>query len=360
MKKNHKQYSLFAYMAIDYAKVALVFGGVLLAVSMVGAFLSVSMGIDVDTLKDNNVLKILNTFYTLALIGCFIYITNRRLKQYLGALNEAIRDLPNEKRQAEISYTGPREFQEIFDSFNEISEQLHHSRQEQRRLSESKQRMLSDISHDLKTPVTTISGFSKALLDGVVTGAEEKQYLEMIYKKSLHLSELVDLFYEYSRLEHPDFVLHTQREDFCKFLQVHLSQRYMELDESGFSLEADLPEEPVMLTFDRMQMTRAIDNIINNTVKHNPGGTQIFVSLQVREETLILVLADGGSGIPDSLRDSLFDPFTTADHSRNHSKGSGLGLSITKKIIERHGGTIQLLPPDGSWKTRFEIQILYK
>lgn len=344
-------------MAIDYAKVALIFWACLMLVIIVGEIILIRAHIDVVSLMNKNILQIVNTFYVLALIGSFIYITKRRLKQYLGELNKAIHDLPNEERKAEISYIGPKEFQEIYDSFNEISEQLHHSRQEQRQLSKSKQRMISDISHDLKTPVTTISGFSKALLDDVTSPEEQRHYLEIIYKKSLHLSELVDLFYEYSRMDHPDFVLHMQQGDFCKFLQIHLSQRYMELEESGFFLEVDLPEEPVMLTFDRMQMTRSIDNLINNVVKHNISGAEILVSLYYESEKVILIIADNGIGIPESLKNSLFDPFTTADYSRNHSKGSGLGLSITKKIVERHGGTIRLLPSEKHWHTRFEIQI---
>lgn len=342
-------------MAMDYIKVAIAFGLSLMILSITIGVLSVHFNIQLDTLVHRNILQLINTVYMLLLIGCFIYVTNRRLKQYLNTLNQALHQLPDVDQQAEINYNGPNEFQKIFDSFNEISKQLHKSQLEQSRLSESKQRMLSDISHDLKTPVTTISGYSKALLDGMVSSKEQNHYLTLIYKKSMHLSELVDLFYEYSRLEHPDFQLRLQKSDFCAFLQNHLAQRYTDLEERKFVLEADFPEESIQLSFDRMQMMRAIDNLLNNSVKHNTSGTHITISLSKQEDHIILLFADNGCGIPKHLHSTLFDPFTTADSSRNHSKGSGLGLSITRKIIEQHGGQIELLQPDGTMQTRFQI-----
>ncbi len=94
-------------------------------------------------------------------------------------------------------------------------------------------------------------------------------------------------------------------------------------------------------------MKRLLDNLLNNVVIHNPSGTHILAELRQENGKILLVIADSGGGIPPSLRNTLFDPFTTSNSSRNHSKGSGLGLSIVRKIAERHGGSIQLLDAAG-------------
>ena len=101
---------------------------------------------------------------------------------------------------------------------------------------------------------------------------------------------------------------------------------------------------------------RALDNIVNNSIRHNAAGIVIHASLQKEEKTAVLILEDSGSGLSDYAREHIFEPFVTGNDARN-SKGSGLGMAITKKIIEAEGGTIELLPETETWKTRFAIHL---
>ena len=221
-----------------------------------------------------------------------------------------------------------------------------------------KQKMLADISHDLKTPITVIQGYSKAIADGVVPREDEKKYLEAIKAKSENLSELINTFYEYSKLEHPEFSLSKETSDICEYFREYLALKYEELDLAGFLMEIDIPDESLNYCFDRIQLKRVFENIISNSVKSNKKGTTIFASLSIVDSIIVIRLGDDGIGIPDSLRSNIFEPFVVGNESRTSGQGTGLGLSIAKLIVEAHEGKISLLDSDKvCGRTMFEITL---
>ena len=201
--------------------------------------------------------------------------------------------------------------------------------------------MLTDISHDLKTPITVISGYANAIRDGKVPQEELPQYLQTIGNKADVLTELINSFHEYSKTQHPDFRLTTKKTDLCEFLREYLADKFNEIDLAGFSLEVDIPEQPMYYLLDGFQMRRALDNILANSLKHNRLGTRIWVAVEPSETGVILRVADNGDGIPEHLRKDVFTPFAVGDVSRSKG-GSGLGLSISQKIIQAHGWSILL------------------
>lgn len=123
-------------------------------------------------------------------------------------------------------------------------------------------------------------------------------------------------------------------------------------------LEADIEETPCMAMADPSLLLRALENLVNNAAVYNPPGTRILAYLRREGDRLRISIADDGKGIPDELREKLFEPFVTGDAARSGSHGSGLGLAITKKIILLHEGTIQAAPdPLPGWKTEFRISL---
>ena len=238
-----------------------------------------------------------------------------------------------------------------------MAQKLSESQAETRRLEQQRIKMLTDLSHDLKTPITVISGYIGAIRDGKVSSEELPQYLEIIGKKTDALTELINSFYEYSKTEHPDFRLEPVETDLCEFLREYLADKFNEIDLAGFSLEVEIPETLRLPCYlDPFQMRRALDNILGNSLRHNRLGTRIRVSLTQTGLAVLLRLADNGNGIPEALRKDLFTPFTVGDQSRSKG-GSGLGLSISRKIIEAHGWTLRLSPENGINGTIFEIRI---
>ncbi len=201
--------------------------------------------------------------------------------------------------------------------------------------------MIADISHDLKTPITAISGYAEAILSGKIKKEEERRYLEVISARSKDLVSLINAFHEYSKVDHPKFKLQLECIDIAEFMRDYLAKKYDEIDLQGFNLEVEIPDERVYADIDEFQFSRVLDNLISNIFKHNTIGTIIYVNLMVKETYLEIQLADNGLGIPEEYRDKIFEPFVVVDESRP-SRGSGLGLSIVKKIVELHRGSIVL------------------
>ncbi len=267
---------------------------------------------------------------------------HRKVKEPLDLLNKGILAFARGERNGEIAYRGPKEYETIFSSFNQMSRLLKESEESKEHLIIEKQRMLADISHDLKTPITVIQGYAKAVADGLATKDTQKQYLNTILQKTDNLTELINTFYDYSKLEHPEFQLVKEKKDLAEFLREYLANKYDEIEFAGFGLEAEIPEEVIEYEFDEVQFSRVFDNILSNALKHNQEGTVIYVAMQQTERNIQIEIGDNGCGIPDEIKESLFDPFTMGDASRGNRHSSGLGLAVAAKIVELHGGALFL------------------
>ena len=234
------------------------------------------------------------------------------------------------------------------------------SEAERRRLDADKQKLLTDISHDLKTPITVICGYTRAIADGKVPQDKLAVYLQLIDDKAEELNDLLNSFYEYNKVNHPEFRVQPVVADVCEFLREYLAKRYDEINLAGFALRISIPEKMILCAIDQPMMTRALNNIIYNAMQYNALGTVMGIKIVETEErnkpnTIAIRLADNGVGIAPERRARIFEPFVTGTDSRG-SEGSGLGLAITKKIIEAHGGTITLLDkPSPGFSTEFEI-----
>lgn len=300
------------------------------------------------------------------LLLAFALFIMRQVKRPLAVLKKSMADLSEGREISTGYYEGPGEFVEIMDSFDEMSERLKASEEERIRMEQSRQQMLADISHDLKTPITVIQGYARAVDEGVADPAEQKRYLETIQAKADYMSELINSFYEYSRLEHPQFRLTRERCDMAEYLRQYIAERYDELHMAGFEPEVDIPEKEIFANIDLFQFRRIFDNIIANTMKHNSKGCRIFLKLEDpertgnegggRAEAACIFIGDDGAGIPAELRAKIFEPFVVGNDARTSGSGSGLGMSIARKIVNGHGGTISLAE-DADWSTLYEIRI---
>lgn len=291
----------------------------------------------------------------LAAAGGFILWLDKRIRRPLDRLGHAIVGLGEGRPARAADCGGPREIRRLGENFDAMARKLDESEQERRALDESRQTLIADISHDLRTPITVISGYTSAIRDGKVPPAELPRYLEAIDNKAQALSGLIDTFYEYSRTEHPDFRLARVETDLCEFLREYLAEKYDEIDLAGFELQVEIPETPFPCLLDGFQFRRALDNILSNALRHNRLGTVIRFEVRTQPARASILIADNGEGIPAALRAHVFEPFRTGDESRP-AGGSGLGLTIAKRIVELHGGSIRLLdPPRAQTGTTFEI-----
>ncbi|MGT2929527.1 sensor histidine kinase [Streptococcus dentasini] len=310
-----------------------------------------------DNARLLSVLAILSFYVLIALL--FAIWLNRKVRMPLNRLRQAINNLTDRSQSQVLDYQGPSEFVEIIEDFNQVSDSLRRSEEESQRLQAEKQEMLANISHDLKTPITVIKGYSEAMRDGLIKPEQQDRYLEAISQKSRKLTHLIDSFHNYSKIDHPDFALQLERLDICLFLQNYLDQHRQEFELKGYRLKLSLPrEEGIFCHIDSEQFERVLDNLLANFFRHSPEATTLFVGLESHGGDIDLVVADDGVGINPEQADQLFQAFVTGDKARPSKAGSGLGLAIVQRIIDEHGGSIRLeQPPRAPYKTVFVISL---
>lgn len=306
---------------------------------------------------------LINLPYIFILVNFFLMIIlikwySKKIELDIEPINLALESLLDDSRKYLNNYKGAYEFVELSRKIDSLAEKLIKIEWERSRLDSGRQKLISDISHDLKTPMTVIQGYLIALKDGVLPKEQHQMYFEVMYMKSKHITDLLDTFFEYSKLEHPDFPVNFKKCDLCNAIQVYLAEKYHEIELSGFLLEADIECGAIICEIDCKLFCRAIDNILNNTIKYNPKGTQIKICILKELDYVKIIIGDTGIGIPKDLIETIFEPFSTGDESRGKKYGSGLGLAITQKIISAHHGTIKLNhPPSFGYITQFEIRL---
>ena len=293
----------------------------------------------------------------LADAGLFIWWLSRKIGRPLRKLNDAVVS-QSEGRLARVGECGGTlEIRRIGESFDRFSDRLAESERQRRILDEGRQKLIADISHDLKTPITVIAGYIDAICDGKVPPEEQTRYLRAIQSKAEALTELVNAFHEYSKVEHPEFILHPERTDLCEFLREYLAGKYEEIDLAGFSLEISIPERAIFCQLDPLQFRRVLDNLLSNALRHNRLGTVLFFDVDVEGSSARMKVADNGSGIPPERIPYIFEPFVVGSDARSGT-GSGLGLAITRRIMEKHGGSIELAShPAPGRSTEFVLRL---
>lgn len=203
--------------------------------------------------------------------------------------------------------------------------------------------MLSDIAHDLRTPMTTVSGYARALSDDMVNPEKKDEYLNAIIRKSERMNDLITLLFDYVRVDSEGFALKRESLDICELTRECVATLYQDIEDAGMEVELDIPEKRFMISADRLHLSRVISNLLINAIKHNEKGTVIGVILRPDGTRLRLMIADSGALIDEQTAAHIFEPFVMGDESRNSRGGTGLGLSVAAKIISLHGYSLKLV-----------------
>ncbi len=200
--------------------------------------------------------------------------------------------------------------------------------------------MYAAIAHDLKTPMTSVSGFAKALSEGRIDPADRQEVYDIISNKTDSMNEMVDTLFEYSKLGTGQYTPKMEELDLCALVRHTVAEYYTEYESHDIELDVDIPDEPVMIAGDENELKRAFANLIVNVYKHNPEGIKAKISVRSEKGKAVVRIMDSGEQILAGV--NIFEPFITENSSRTAGKGSGLGLAITKKIIETHGGRVYI------------------
>ena len=264
----------------------------------------------------------------------------RKIEEPLNLLSEGARRLGEGDLDFRITYTGKDEFAPVCGAFNEMATRLKESVERTRRDEESRKELLAGISHDLRSPLTSIRAYVEGLLDGVAQTEESKRrYLRTIRTKAEDIDRLVSQLFLYSKLDLEGGPMEMRPIRLDEFVTGFVDEASLDSRTHGLEITAE-HLAPVTVSADPEQLRRVLANILENSIKYKNKETgHLRITL---EESGLLVLADDGPGVPEDALPKLFDVFYRSDPARkNPAGGSGLGLAIAAKAVQGMGGTIR-------------------
>jgi histidine kinase len=282
------------------------------------------------------VIIIINTIVT--------YLLSRNIVKPLTRLENATLQIRKGNYNFKLNTTAKNEIGDLFRTFEETRKQLKETEKIKKKYENNRNELISNISHDLKTPITTIKGYIEGIIDGIPSSKEKMdKYLKTIYQNTINMESLINELFLLSKLELKELPsnftpinIKAYLTDCFEELKFYLAEKEIEL-----KFEADYPEKELIYV-DREELKRVILNIINNAVNYK-AKTNSLIKIILTEKAKVaqVEIQDNGQGIPEKSLKNIFERFYKADQSRATSfNGTGLGLYIAKKIIINHGGRI--------------------
>ena len=224
-------------------------------------------------------------------------------------------------------------------------------------IEQQRSQFITDIAHDLRTPLMAISGMSHAMADGLVRDeAQRDEYLQSICDKSDKMGELVNAVFDYTKLGSGSFELNREAVDLSQLLLREAAIAYTDAEDAGMQLTTCIPEERCPGFADQVQLSRVVANLITHGIRHTDRGCEVAVILVRQAGTAYVMVADTGIPIEGNAED-LFQPFAQGDAVRSMERGgSGLGLSICKKVADMHGFDLSIAQPYGRFTKAFVLK----
>ncbi|SDN37803.1 His Kinase A (phospho-acceptor) domain-containing protein [Paenibacillus sp. yr247] len=276
--------------------------------------------------------------------GVLTYFVSRSIIKPLRALKRAAEEIKEGNLDFEIVPHSDDEIGELSTAFEEMRRRLKKSVEVQLLYEENRKELISNISHDLKTPVTAIKGYVEGIMDGVTNSPDKlDRYIRTIYNKAADMDRLIDELFLFSKLDLGKVPFQFETVDLGQFVQDCAQELQFDMEKKGvqFTL-TELTESPLHVTADRDKLRRVLLNIIENAIKYSDeGNCRITLTVRELDGYAVIQIIDNGQGISEEALPHIFDRFYRADPSRNTATGgSGLGLAIAKQIMEEHGGRI--------------------
>lgn len=282
----------------------------------------------------------------------FAWLISRSVAKPVQRAASAAQAIAEGDYDQQLEPGGPLEIQELTDSFNQMARQVKQTRQAQRDF-------VANVSHDLKTPLTSIQGFSQAILDGTASHPEDSQRAaQVIYDEAGRMRRMIDDLLFLARIDAGQIELNWGPVDLSRLLQSCITRFEPHAQATRVALVLNIPPAELTVTGDNDRLLQLFSNLLDNAIKHTPLRGRVTVSAGKQNELVSVSVADTGPGIPPDQLSRIFERFYQVDKSRDRSRGSGvgLGLAICKELAKAHNGSITAESVEGIG-TKFTVSL---
>lgn len=234
------------------------------------------------------------------------------------------------------------------DELGELSDSLEYMAGELSKLDEYRKNFIANISHDFRSPLTSIKGYLEAMLDGTIPVEKYDRYLNILLNESKRLTKLTSGLLELNDFDTYGPVLKRQKFDVVDVIRETRNTFEGLCEEKGIEFRLQCPAKDTVVYADKMKIGQVVYNLVDNAIKFSPKNGRIVVTISQKNETIFVSVKDEGPGIEKDKQNKVWDRFYKTDSSRGKDKqGTGLGLSITREIIKAHGENINLISTEG-------------
>ena len=270
-------------------------------------------------------------------------VLSRRILRPVEALTAAARRMEKGDLSQRVEVHSQDEIGELARAFNAMADGL-------ARLEELRRNMVTDVAHELRTPLSNIRGYLEALQDGVVEPKPE--VIDSLHEEAMLLNRLVDDLRELTLAEAGQLKLERRPVAPADLVDRALEAARAQAEAKGIALQADLPEDLPLVDVDSQRIGQVLGNLLSNALTHTPSGGKVVIAARAKQLKVEVSVSDTGEGIPPERLPYIFERFYRADKSRSRlTGGTGLGLSIAKQLVEAHGGRISVKSQVGQGTT---------
>lgn len=284
------------------------------------------------------VILLLNTLFTRYQV--------KKLLQPVDALARAAGRVEAGDFTQSVGYQGRDEFSAVCAAFNRMQEHLLAEKEKNAAYERARTDLVAGISHDLRTPLTSVKGYIKGLRDGVAqTPERQRQYLDIAYRKACDMDVLLQRLFYFSRLEAGNLPLFFQPADLGEFVSRFAAEAGPEMEQAGGEIRLNVSPGPHPVSADAEQMYRVLSNLKDNALRYaGTGALVISLAVEDRDGWVCIRFADNGRGVSEEALPHLFEQFWREDPARSakNGEGTGLGLYIVRRVVEAHGGTVRV------------------
>jgi len=273
-------------------------------------------------------------------------------------VNDALRKVNEGNLQEDIKLDGSKAIKELAENINLIKAGYKQTLENGVHNEKLKTELISNVSHDLKTPLTSIINYVNILKSGDITEVERAEYLLILEKKSLKLKVLIEDLFEMSKINSGKIKLNRELIDILSLIHQGIGEYSTLYEEKNIHFKVTTEEDDIYMELDGKLMSRALENVIINALKYSLNDTRVYINIKLEDDYVKIGVKNVANYEMDFNEEEMFERFARGDKSRNSKvEGSGLGLAITKSIVELHGGEVKIKKDGDMFKIYFILPI---
>ena len=333
--------------------------GIYLILSVIGALIAaiefIALGMtcvvkfmpDVTSYVTENYLLAMNMIYIVVLLGIAVFLlvftlfVNKKVK-YIKFLSSEVKVIKDEDFGKTIEVRGQDELAELCSSINNMSLELREKIDNEKKIEQNKNELITNVSHDLRTPLTSILGYVDLLKQN---GFEDKEkfveYISIIDERSKSLNTLINELFEYTKLNSHDIKLNYSTVEIGSLVEQLSGEYSLIFKKEGLELISEIPEEDIFVDINIQMIVRALENLLINAKKYSVRNSQVLVKLLQESNDIVISVENKVENISQDDLDNLFERFYKVDKARKTGDSTGLGLSIVKRVVELHKGLVK-------------------